>query len=237
MSRKAKKEKGDRLWFKLILFLVPRLVQTYFRVVDATTRKVWLNQEYEEQICKKRPFACSCFHGTMLFPVYYCRRYPGAVMVSRSWDGEVIDRSIKRMGYDTVRGSSSKGGKEALVELIDVIKEKNYCSGLAVDAPRGPSRRVKMGIVIVARETDQPVVPFVSWATRQIRFSSWDEMILPLPFGTIVMAFGRPTIVPKGLSNQEYENIRLEIETNMLEASQQAEDKVRELKGLDKVDR
>jgi lysophospholipid acyltransferase (LPLAT)-like uncharacterized protein len=231
LSSKPKKEKGDRLWFKLILFLVPRLVQAYFRIVDATTRKVWLNTRYEDEICKKRPFACSCFHGTMLFPVYYCRRYPGAVMVSRSWDGEVIDRSIRRMGYDTVRGSSSKGGKEALVELIEMINEKNYCSGLAVDAPRGPSRQVKMGIVIVARETEQPVVPFVSWATRQIQFNSWDRMILPLPFSTIVMAFGKPTTVPKGLSNEDYENLRQEIENNMLEASKQAEDKVLELKG------
>jgi len=229
-GNKNKTEKGDKLWFKLILFLVPRLVGAYFKIIDLTSRKIFLNTEYEDQICKKMPFTCACFHGTMLFPVYYCRRYPGIVMVSRSWDGEIIDRSIRRMGYDTTRGSSSRGGKEALKEMIEILKERKYCSGLAVDAPRGPSRKVKMGIVMVAKETGQPVVPLVSWATRQLQFRSWDRMILPLPFSTIVMAFGKPTFAPQGMNNDEYEDLRQEIESNMLSASEQAEDKVRELK-------
>jgi len=95
-----------------------------------------------------------------------------------------------------------------------------------VDAPRGPSRQVKIGIVVVAKETGQPVVPMVSWATRQIRFKSWDSMILPLPFSTIVIAFGKPTDVPKGLGNEEYENLRLEIEQEMLRVQEQTESKV-----------
>ncbi len=222
-------EKGNRLWYRLVLFLVPRLVTGYFRLVDLTSKKIFLNREYEDQVCKKRPFACACFHGTMLFPVYYCRRYPGVVMVSRSWDGELIDRSIRRMGYDTTRGSSSKGGKEALWEMIDIIKERKYCSGLAVDAPRGPSRQVKIGIVVVAKETGQPLVPFVSWATRKIQFRSWDSMMLPLPFSTIVMAFGKPTEVLPGLSNEEYEEIRQEIEKEMLRVQEQVEEKVKEI--------
>lgn len=226
-----KQEKGKKLWFRFVLFLLPRLVTAYFRLLDLTTRKIFLNQEYEEEVCKKRPFTCACFHGTMLYPVYYCRRYPGVVMVSRSWDGELIDRCLRRMGYDTTRGSSSRGGKEALVELIDMMIEKNYCSGLAVDAPRGPAEKVKMGIVIIARETGSPVVPMVSWATRQLRFKSWDRMILPLPFSTIVVAIGKPTTVGKGLSNDDYEQLRAEIEANMVEASRQAVEKVEELKG------
>ncbi|MEW6113226.1 MAG: DUF374 domain-containing protein, partial [Thermodesulfobacteriota bacterium] len=124
----AKTEKGRRLWFRALLFLAPRLVSGYFRLLDITCKKILLNQEYEEAVCKKRPFACACFHGTMLFPVYYCRRYPGAVMVSRSWDGELIDRCLRYMGYDTTRGSSSQGGKEALDELIDLLRERTYCS-------------------------------------------------------------------------------------------------------------
>jgi lysophospholipid acyltransferase (LPLAT)-like uncharacterized protein len=215
----------------LALFLVPRLVTGYFRIVDFTSKKIFLNQEYEEQICKKMAFNCACFHGTMLFPIYYCRQYPGVIMVSRSWDGELIDRSIRRMGFDTTRGSSSRGGKEALEEMIELAKERDYCTGLAVDAPRGPSRKAKMGIVMVGKGTGQPVLPLMSWATRQIQFGSWDNMILPLPFSTIVMAFGKPTIVPDGLTNDDYERLRQEIENNMLEASELAESKVREIKG------
>lgn len=226
-----KKDKGDRLWFRFVLFALPRIVGAYFWILDKTCKKVWLNREHEDAVCRKRPFTCACFHGTMLFPVYYCKRYPGVVMISRSWDGELIDRSLRRWGYDSTRGSSSKHGKQALEELIDMVNEKNYCSGLAVDAPRGPARQVKIGTVVIARETNQPVVPFVSWGTRQIQFNSWDKMILPLPFSTIVLAWGKPTEVPKGLEREEYERIRQIIEDEMNRVSDQAEEKVRELKG------
>ncbi len=84
---------------------------------------------------------------------------------------------------------------------------------------------------MLGKGTGRPVLPLMSCATRQIQFGSWDSMILPLPFSTIVMAFGKPTIVPEGLTNEDYEGLRQEIENNMLEASDQAESKVRELKG------
>jgi lysophospholipid acyltransferase (LPLAT)-like uncharacterized protein len=226
----SKKEKGSRLWFRLLLFILPRLVHGYAKLLDLTCTKIFLNRQYEEDVCRRQPFTCACFHGTMLFPVFYCRRYPGIAMVSRSWDGELIDRCIRRWGYETARGSSSRGGKEALQEMLERIKEKNYCSGLAVDAPRGPAGKVKMGIVVIAKETGHPVVPLVSWATKQLRFNSWDKMIVPLPFSTIVMSFGKPTRVPNNLTNEQYEEIRSIIEKNMIAASDQAEQEVRLIK-------
>lgn len=226
---KEKTEKGQRVWFRLALFLVPRLVTAYFKLVDKTSRKVILNAEYEVQVCKKRPFVCACFHGTMLFPIYHCRQYPGVIMVSRSWDGELIDRCLRRWGFDTTRGSSSSRGKDALAEMVDLIKEKNYCSGLALDAPRGPAMKVKMGIVMLGRDTGQPIVPLVSWATRKIQFHSWDSMILPLPFSTIVLTFGKPFEVPPGLKSEDYERIRLEIEGEMHRITDQAKAEVNTL--------
>ena len=136
-TKTQKKEKGDLLRFKILLFLLPLLVRAYFKLLDITCRVVFLNREYEEQVCKKRSFACACFHGGMLFPLYYCRRYPGVVMVSRSWDGELIDRALRQWNYESTRGSSSRGGKDALEEMIQMVKDKGYCAGQAVDGPRG----------------------------------------------------------------------------------------------------
>jgi lysophospholipid acyltransferase (LPLAT)-like uncharacterized protein len=150
-------------------------------------------------------------------------------MVSRSWDGDLIDRCLRRWGFSTTRGSSSRGGKDALAEMIDIVRNTRCNAGLAVDAPRGPSRKVKMGIVILARETGTPVVPLVSWGTRQIQFNSWDRMILPLPFSTIVIAFGKPVEIGRGLDNDEYESFRRQIEDEMHDISQQAEDAVESL--------
>ena len=225
-----KAEKGDQLWFRVTRRLLPHLVTSYFKLVDRTSKKIFLNREYEEQTHERGPFTAACFHGTMLFPIYYCRKYPGVIMVSRSYDGDLIDACLRHWGYDTTRGSSSRGGKEALEQLIDMIRDNNYCSGLAVDAPRGPARQVKMGTVLVGRETGQPVLPLLSWTTRHIRFGSWDSMILPLPFSTIVMVFGAPTYIPQGLDRDDYERLRQEIERNMIEASNLAEATVAELK-------
>ena len=114
--------------------------------------------------------------------------------------------------------------------MIEIAKQEHRPSGLAVDAPRGPAGKVKMGIVILGRETGQPVVPFAMWSSRVVQFNSWDKMILPLPFSSIVFAFQKPIYVPEGLEREDYENIRLEIENSISEALVLAQNKVKELK-------
>jgi len=225
-----KKEKGDLLWFRIARVLLPALATAYMKLVDITSRKIFINQEYEEEIFKKQPFATCTFHQTIPFAAYYIGRYHGVVMVSRSWDGELLAGALHRWGWKTTRGSSSRGGKEALAEMIDMANEQQCPSGLAVDAPRGPAGKVKMGIVILGRETGHPVMPFGMWCTRYVQFKSWDKMIVPLPFGTIVFAFEKPIYVPKGLDREAYEDIRLEIEHSIERGVATAQDKVNELK-------
>jgi lysophospholipid acyltransferase (LPLAT)-like uncharacterized protein len=232
MPQKGKKrEKGDRLWFRTLLFVLPKIVGAYFKLVDLTSRKVFLNGDIEETVLRKRRFCLASFHGAALWPAYYFRSYGGIIMVSRSWDGELIDRCLRQWRYDTARGSSSKFGKEALQEMIDTVNERGCNSGMAVDAPRGPAREVKIGAVIIAKETGQPLVPAGTWTTRHLQFNSWDKMILPLPFGTVITALGEPIEVPEGLDRDEYERIRQEVERRILETQLQAEAKAKELLG------
>jgi lysophospholipid acyltransferase (LPLAT)-like uncharacterized protein len=225
-----KKEKGNLLWFRIARFALPALATGYMKLVDLTSKKIFVNQEYEEETCKKMPFAAATFHQAVPFAAFYIGRYHGVVMVSRSWDGELLAGALHQWGWRTTRGSSSRGGKEALVEMIEIAKQENCPSGLAVDAPRGPAGKVKMGIVILARETGQPVVPFAMWSSRHVQFNSWDKTILPLPFSSIVFAFEKPIRVPQGLEREDYENIRLEIENSISAALVLAQNKVNELK-------
>lgn len=226
-----KKEKGERLWFKIVVRLLPWLVTTYFRLVDRTSWKIFVNREFEEEVHQQGPFTVALFHGTLLYPCYYCTRFSGVIMVSRSWDGDLIDRCLKAWGYKTARGSSSRRGKEALREMIDIAKEFNCCTGLAVDAPRGPAQKVKMGIVALAKETGQPVLPMASWTTRHIQFGSWDSMILPLPYSTIVISYGKPIRIPPDLSEEDFERVRQEIEAGILLTLDEAKAKVDAIKG------
>jgi lysophospholipid acyltransferase (LPLAT)-like uncharacterized protein len=232
MPKKAKKKgKGDLLWFRAALFLLPKIVGAYFKLVDLTSKKLALNQEIQQRVCKTKSFCLAGFHGALLWAAYSFRRYRGVIMVSRSWDGELIDRCLRHWGYDTTRGSSSRYGKEALQEMIDLVNETGCNSGMAVDAPRGPARKAKIGAVIVARDTGQPIVPIGTWTTRHLQFNSWDKMILPLPFGTIVTAFGEPVQVPEGLSPDEYEQIRQRLEERIEAAQTQSEQMVQQLTG------
>lgn len=232
-QKKKRKEKGELLWFKIALFILPWVTKIYFKLVSLTSRKIVLNREYLEEVEKHGGFAVAGFHGTALFPAYFFRPYGGVIMVSRSWDGDLINRCVSGWGYKTARGSSSRDGKEALAEMIEMVKLDDCCAGLAVDAPRGPARKVKMGVVVLARETDKPILPAVSWTSRHIQFRSWDSMILPLPFSTIVIGLGKPTTVPKGLSRDAYEGLREEVEANLLLALAQAQNRVRDLKHVE----
>lgn len=226
----ATREKGARLWYRIVIRCLPWITKYYFKLVSVTSRVIFLNRDYEEEVVRKGSFAVAGFHGTLLYPAYYFRKYGGVIMVSRSWDGDLVNGCLRGWGYDTTRGSSSKNGKEALAGMVNMVKERNCCCGLAVDAPRGPARQVKMGIVALARETGQTVLPAVSWTTRHIQFGSWDRMILPLPFSTIVVGFGRPVEVPKGLSRESYDRLRLEIENRLVTVLEEAESKVRQIK-------
>jgi hypothetical protein len=230
--QRPKKEKGKRLWFRIVIHILPWIVKSYFRFVDLTSRKIFLNRHFEEEMERAGSFAVAGFHGTLLYPCYYCKRFSGVIMVSRSWDGDLMATCLRAWGYETARGSSSRDGKEALHEMIDMAKTTNCCTGLAVDAPRGPAQIVKMGIVALARETGQPILPITSWTTRHVQFKSWDKMILPLPFGTIVMNYGKPMRVSRELRKEDYEIVRQEIENSLLQALFEAKAKVAELKGL-----
>jgi len=225
-----KKEKGDRRWFRIALKALPKLAYAYFKLVFFTSKVIVLNQDYERDYCDNKPFVMAGFHGPILAACYYCRRSAGGIMVSRSFDGDIMSACLQEMGYWTARGSSSKNGKQALIEMIEKAREKNSATGMAVDAPRGPAKKCKIGVVILARETENPIVPIASWTTRHKQFNSWDKMILPLPFSTIVLAYGKPVHVPKGLSNADYERLRQEVEYNISAALAMCQQKVRELK-------
>jgi len=138
---RRKKEKGDQIWFRIMLFLLPKLATAYFKLLEVTCRKTILNRECEDEVCLKRPFVMAGFHGSLLYEAYYSRKFGGVIMVSRSFDGDLIDRCLRSWGYWTVRGSSSRGGKEALSEIIDFAREHQCATGMAVDAPRGPAEK------------------------------------------------------------------------------------------------
>ena len=149
-----------------------------------------------------KPCAVALFHGDLLLVSHeFCRLRPRLrgnvyLMASRSRDGEIIARLVRWVGGKTVRGSSSRGGGKALLEMVNALGPCDYAA-IAVDGPRGPRHEVKDGILLLAKRTGLPVVPMAGGAARKWIAGSWDRLEIPRPFSRTTMLFGQPLHVPR----------------------------------------
>lgn len=139
------------------------------------------------------------------------------IMVSSSRDGEIISRAANAMGVATVRGSKTRGGAKASLELIKKIKDENLNGALTIDGPKGPNRIVKKGIIEIAKMAEVPVVPAIWWSPQKrfLKFKSWDEFRFPLIGTKLIMLFGEPIYVPENPTDEEIETTRKQIEDSL----------------------
>lgn len=137
-------------------------------------------------------------------------------MISRSTDGDLVALSGGRVGINSVRGSSKRGGATAALELID--KVKNGCSAaLAIDGPRGPVGVVKPGVVQIAKNGGAPIIP-MAWKTKSkciLKLPTWDKLLIPLLFVKAVALYGEPIDVPSDATEEQMEEIRLKVENEI----------------------
>jgi lysophospholipid acyltransferase (LPLAT)-like uncharacterized protein len=155
-------------------------------------------------------------HKDFLFALDFFRRRKIVVMVSRSKDGELVARALHRLGYRTVRGSSSAGGREALGELTDLVRA-GWGSAIIADGPRGPARQAKIGCVLAGRNSGAPLLTWGCHAEPSITARNWDRTMIPKPFARITVAFGKPLYVPAGAPRAECESIRDDVDRRMAE--------------------
>ena len=161
------------------------------------------------------------WHGRILPATLYFQRRGIVVITSENFDGEWIARIIKRFGYDTARGSSSRGGLRALLKLIRDM-EAGKAAAFTVDGPRGPARVAQPGAVWLAKETGNPIVPFHLEASMHWTANSWDRTQVPKPFSTVALVIGAPLEVPRDATAEQLEASRLELERRLLALEQRA---------------
>ncbi|HEX6187402.1 MAG TPA: lysophospholipid acyltransferase family protein [Pyrinomonadaceae bacterium] len=135
------------------------------------------------------------WHDGVFLSTYFWRDRGIVVMSSRSFDGEYTGRLIKRFGYGTVRGSSTRGHTGASIEMIRLMRV-GCPAGFMIDGPKGPRHVAKMGAVLIAKKAGQPILPFVivaakSWVIRK----SWDQTEIPKPFTRARVIIGPPISV------------------------------------------
>ena len=162
------------------------------------------------------------WHGRVLTATYFFRRRGIVVMISENFDGEWIARIIEQFGFRTARGSTSRGGQRAMLQLKREM-EQGHPSGFAIDGPRGPARKAQPGAIWLAKLTGNPVVPFHMEASSYWNLSSWDRTQIPRPFSTVAVAVGAPIDVPRDADETTLEGKRLELEQSLFALERQAQ--------------
>lgn len=129
-------------------------------------------------------------------------------------DGQIAAKTYNRFGIQTIWGSTKKGGSEAVRAIIKVLKSGGVI-GITPDGPKGPRQRMQKSAIDMARMTGAKLVPVATSTSRAKWLRSWDHMIVPLPFGNGVIAFGEPVDIPRKASDAEFEAIRQDFENRM----------------------
>lgn len=162
----------------------------WFHRATLTTRRVHFDR-YLGVKARGVPILFALWHGRMHLSIQAHRHEGIVTMASRSKDGEIIARWLERNGYGVVRGSSTRGGSQALREMVRRVRA-GRAAALTVDGPTGPPRQVQPGILELARLTGGWILPITSSSARPRFLSSWDRYLLPLPFSKNVVVYGEP---------------------------------------------
>jgi hypothetical protein len=171
--------------------------------------------EHLEQVnASGRQPILALWHGRILPATLYFRDRGVVAITSQNFDGEWIARIMRRFGYAQARGSTSRGGKRALLQLRRDMAEGRPAA-FTVDGPRGPAYRAQPGAVWLAKVTGNPVVPFhiesdPCWTAR-----SWDRTQVPKPWSRVATAIGEPLEVPGDAGEDVIEDKRAELERRL----------------------
>jgi hypothetical protein len=198
---------------RLVLAVVPRVVWALLWMVSRTWRFEVIAEEGITPILEgqKSPPEIFCFWHQCVLPcaVYY-RKTGATILISQSFDGELITRILMLLGFHAVRGSSSRGAREGLLGLKDVI-ESGRPAIFTADGPRGPIYQTKMGPIKLAQMTGARIGAFHLQPERAWVMGSWDRFLVPKPFTRIVVSWARWTTVPSDLAAEEFETKRAEL--------------------------
>jgi len=145
----------------------------------------------------------------------------GAFLTSPSGDGSIIADACSDFKLKPVRGSSSRRGAQAMVELAHYVKN-GHDIGITPDGPRGPRYHMNLGVIKLAQLTGAELMPVHVRYDRAIRFKTWDGFLLPVPFSGVEIEFGKPFSVPRRMTEEECEAERLQLEQILVSGTHEA---------------
>jgi lysophospholipid acyltransferase (LPLAT)-like uncharacterized protein len=199
------------------------LIPFGFRLLQLWTRTIRFELE-DRGALRKRPltehFIGVLWHNRLLlFPSVVQRFFPerrGAALISASRDGALLADLVERFGYETVRGSSSRKGATAMLQLAEVIASGRDAA-ITPDGPRGPVYELGAGVIFLAQKSGALVVPINMEYSSCWRLQSWDRFILPRPFSKVRVIIGLPHRVAQTSNEAEFEKERVRLQESLMQ--------------------
>ncbi|MCB9892352.1 MAG: lysophospholipid acyltransferase family protein [Planctomycetes bacterium] len=175
-----------------------RLGYPILRALVATWRTEWRGREhFAFEGPDVTPAVLAAWHESLLPGSFIARDHGMAVMISKHGDGEIIANVMQRIGFQPVRGSTSRGGARALAAMLRIPLTTALV--MTPDGPRGPARTCQAGTLMLASKSGRKILPTGLAASRAWHARSWDRMIVPKPFAKVVLFTGEPIDIPPGL--------------------------------------
>jgi lysophospholipid acyltransferase (LPLAT)-like uncharacterized protein len=197
------------LWLKLSdkentlirLTVLSQLLGVSLAVLRASLRVELLNRRHYADLKASRvPILFALWHGRMFLPIEAHRNEGIVTMASKSGDGHIITRWLENNGYLVTRGSTTRGGSEALRRMVRQVRGGHNVA-LTVDGPRGPARVVQAGVVRLAQMTKAWILPISFSSSWPLFLTSWDRQLVPKPFSRNVVAYGEPFAIPTDMAD------------------------------------
>lgn len=200
---------------RMIIRLAGWALYWLIKIIGKTIRFEIEGLENFQQIEKAGKIPIYAFwHDRIFLGTYYFRDRGIIVMSSESFDSEYTARFIQRFGYGIIKGSSTRGGIRALTEMIRIMKQ-GYPAGFTLDGPKGPRYIAKAGACLLAKKTNNPLMPFIVEAKNFWEIKSWDKLQIPKPFSRAKVFISNPIYVSPDINDEDLENKRIELQNSL----------------------
>jgi lysophospholipid acyltransferase (LPLAT)-like uncharacterized protein len=193
-------------------------------LVKTTTRWTAINDAVAAPAwAGEKPVIVAFWHNRLaMMPACWPSRAPFHMLISSHPDGRLVANTIAHFGFNTVAGSSTRGGGEALRTMVRLVKD-GASIGVTPDGPRGPRMRAGEGVLMLARLTGAVIIPLSVSVSRRRVLGTWDQLIIPLPFGRGAMVWGDPINVPREAGESDLAYLRQKLEDDLLRVSAEAD--------------
>lgn len=190
------------------------------RCIFKTVRVHLVNGERMETDGKGAVFVA--WHGRSLIPANLFMGKGYWALISLSRDGEIQNNIFQRFGFQTIRGSTGRGGVKAALQMARKLKEGEVLA-FTPDGPRGPTHKCQEGVILMAEKSGAPIIPICASAKRRWLIKSWDRYMIPKPFTSVFVVLGEPIPVPANLGETGRAEYAERVEIAINRAEKQAE--------------